>query len=101
MAGLVINSTAVLRLNFCAKLNICALISATSPSCKTLGNIQKAHRTNSTFGFCRHAKPTLKKPKELFFANALTEIERINDNRKIHRQHKSEIQTRECNGAYF
>ena len=33
----------------------------------TLGNIQKANRTNSTFGFCRHAKPTLKKPKELFF----------------------------------
>ena len=33
----------------------------------TLGNIQKASRTNSTFGFCRHAKPTLKKPKELFF----------------------------------
>ena len=32
MAGLVQNSTAVLRLNFCAKLNICASISATSPS---------------------------------------------------------------------
>jgi uncharacterized membrane protein YraQ (UPF0718 family) len=41
MAGLVINSTAVLRLNFCAKLNICALISATSPSCKTLWPILK------------------------------------------------------------
>jgi len=36
MAGSVLNSTAVLRLNFCAKLNICASISATSPSCKTL-----------------------------------------------------------------
>ena len=36
MAGLVLNSTAVLRLNFCAKLNICASVSATSPSCKTL-----------------------------------------------------------------
>ena len=36
MAGLVRNSTAVLRLNFCAKLNICASISATSPSCKPL-----------------------------------------------------------------
>ena len=36
MAGLVLNSTAVLRLNFCAKLNICASISATSPSCKPL-----------------------------------------------------------------
>ena len=38
MAGSVLNSTAVLRLNFCAKLNICASISATSPSCKTLAN---------------------------------------------------------------
>jgi hypothetical protein len=37
---------------------------------ETLGNIQKAHRTNSTFGFCQHANPTLKKPKELFLANA-------------------------------
>jgi len=36
MADLVPNSTAVLRLNFCAKLNICASISATSPSCKPL-----------------------------------------------------------------
>jgi hypothetical protein len=32
----VLNSTAVLRLNFGAKLNICASISATSPSRKTL-----------------------------------------------------------------
>jgi len=31
----------------------------------------ESQRTNSTFGFCRHAKkPTPKKPKELFFANA-------------------------------
>ncbi|WP_312752664.1 hypothetical protein, partial [Epilithonimonas hominis] len=36
MAGSVLNSTAVLRLNFCAKPNICASISATSPSCKPL-----------------------------------------------------------------
>jgi len=36
MAGSVLNSTAVLRLNFCAKLNICASIPATSPSSKTL-----------------------------------------------------------------
>jgi len=35
-----------------------------------LGNIQKASRTNSTFGFLPTQKPTLKKPKELFFANA-------------------------------
>ena len=34
-------TTAVLRLNFCAKLNICASISATSPSCKTLSAIIK------------------------------------------------------------
>jgi len=39
MAGLVLNSTAVLRLNFCAKLNICTSISATSPSCKTLADM--------------------------------------------------------------
>jgi hypothetical protein len=30
----------------------------------------KASRTNSTFGFLPTHKPTLKKPKELFFANA-------------------------------
>jgi hypothetical protein len=35
---------------------------------------RKANRTNSTFGFfCRHAKPTLKKPKELFFCQRSTE----------------------------
>ncbi|MBN8702195.1 MAG: hypothetical protein J0M08_03965 [Bacteroidetes bacterium] len=36
MAAEVLNSTAVLRLNFGAKLNICASISATSPSRKPL-----------------------------------------------------------------
>ena len=36
MAGSVLNSTAALRLNICTKLNICALISATSPSRKPL-----------------------------------------------------------------
>jgi len=36
MAGSVLNSTAVLRLNFSAKLNISASISATSPSCKPI-----------------------------------------------------------------
>lgn len=41
MAGSVLNSTAVLRLNFCAKLNICASISATSPSCKPLVTISR------------------------------------------------------------
>jgi len=43
---------------------------------------RKANRTNSTFGFCRHAKPTLKKPKELFFANARPKIEQNTGNRK-------------------
>jgi hypothetical protein len=37
---------------------------------RVVRHTKKANRTNSTFGFCRHAKPTLKKPKELFFANA-------------------------------
>lgn len=41
MAGLVLNSTAVLRLNICAKLNFCASLSATSPSCETLPTIMK------------------------------------------------------------
>jgi type I restriction enzyme M protein len=36
-----------------------------------LGNIQKANAHSSTFGFCRHAKPTLKKPKELEFLPTL------------------------------
>ena len=39
MAGLVLNSSSVLRLNFCAKLNICASISATSPSREPLADI--------------------------------------------------------------
>jgi len=30
----------------------------------------RANRTNSTFGFLPTRKPTQKKPKELFFANA-------------------------------
>jgi hypothetical protein len=34
---------------------------------------KKASRTNSTFGFLPTHKPTLKKPKELFFANARIE----------------------------
>jgi hypothetical protein len=36
MAGLVLNSTAVLRLNFWTKLAICASISPPSPSAKPL-----------------------------------------------------------------
>jgi hypothetical protein len=39
MAGLVLNPIAVLRLNFCAKLNIRASISATSLSGKPLADI--------------------------------------------------------------
>jgi hypothetical protein len=56
-------------------------LSRTNHYTNTLGNIQKAHRTNSTFGFCRHAKPTLKKPKELFFANARLKNEQNTGNR--------------------
>jgi len=36
MAGLVLKSSSVFQLNFSAKLNICASISATSPSRETL-----------------------------------------------------------------
>jgi hypothetical protein len=36
---------------------------------------KRASRTNSTFGFLPTHKPTLKKPKELFSANARTENE--------------------------
>ena len=45
MAASVLNSMAVLLLNFCAKPNICASISATSPSCKTLCLILKLNET--------------------------------------------------------
>ena len=31
-----------------------------------LGNIQKAHRTNSTFGFCRHESQRRKNQKSCF-----------------------------------
>jgi len=39
--------------------------------------MRKADRTNSTFGFCRHSKANTKKPKKLFFANALKEIKNL------------------------
>jgi hypothetical protein len=32
--------------------------------------MQKAHRTNGTFGFARHTSRPFAKPKEPFFANA-------------------------------
>ena len=48
MADSVLKSTAVLRLNFCTKLNICASISATSPSCQTLAVILGRHITQRT-----------------------------------------------------
>jgi hypothetical protein len=38
MAGLVLNSTAVFQLNFCAKLNICASISATFAKPETVNS---------------------------------------------------------------
>jgi len=34
---------------------------------------KKPTAQTGTFGFCRHAKPTLKNQKSLFFANARTE----------------------------
>jgi len=46
MAGLVQSSTAVFQLNFSTKLNICASISATSPSRKPLAVIIKRHPAN-------------------------------------------------------
>jgi len=47
MAGSVLNSTAVLRLNSRAKLNICASISATSPSCKTVSGQATSDRAKN------------------------------------------------------
>ncbi len=41
MVAEVLNSSSVLTLNFCTKLNICASISTTSPSCKTLAKTPK------------------------------------------------------------
>jgi hypothetical protein len=40
-----------------------------------LGNIQKSPPHKQHIWFLPTQKPTLKKTKELFFANALTEIE--------------------------
>jgi len=37
----------------------------------TVSHTEKASRTNSTFGFLPKRKPTLKKPKELFFLPTL------------------------------
>jgi len=34
----------------------------------------ESQRTNSTFGFCHHAKRQPEKPKELFFAKARMKI---------------------------
>jgi hypothetical protein len=59
------------------------LIPAQRHSQTVVRHTRKANRTNSTFGFCRHAKPTLKKPKELFFANARPKIEQNTENRKM------------------
>jgi hypothetical protein len=43
---------------------------ATNHTQQRYAQLKKASRTNSTFGFLPTHKPTLKKPKELFFANA-------------------------------
>jgi hypothetical protein len=43
----------------------------------------KTSRTNSTFGFLPTHKPTLKKPKELFF---LPTLERNEKNRKLNKK---------------
>ena len=59
MAGLVLNSTAVLRLNFCAKLNIYTSISATSPSCKPLWVTLKLHRTQKKHKKIKYMKDKL------------------------------------------
>ncbi len=47
MAAEVLNSSSVLRLNFCTKLNICPSISATSPSREPLAEMKKQqhHKT--------------------------------------------------------
>ena len=46
MAAEVLNSSSVLRLNFCAKLNICASISATSPSREPLCASAELHEND-------------------------------------------------------
>src|SRR5690606_6284473 len=46
MAGLVLNSSSVLRLDYSAKLNICASISATSPSYRNVGGNSKRRQMN-------------------------------------------------------
>ena len=45
---------------------------------KPLGFIRKrANSTNSTFGFCQHFTPSLKKPKEQFLANANLKLKKL------------------------
>ena len=48
MAGLVLNRTVVILINFCAKLNVCVSKSATSQSSKTLGATAELHSTDRT-----------------------------------------------------
>src|SRR5690554_1267853 len=68
MAGLVLNSTAVLRLNFCTKLNICTSISATSPSCKPLPHIKMTRYSiillTLIFFSCKQTNSSDKKTQE-------------------------------------
>ena len=43
---------------------------------------RKATAQTAHLFFCRHAKPTLKKPKELFIANARTEYTKFENDKK-------------------
>jgi hypothetical protein len=60
MAGSVLNSTVVLRLNFCAKMIIFASIFATAPSCKTLALTLKNRQDGQQ---TERQMPTLRKIK--------------------------------------
>ena len=48
----------------------CALNAPRFLAADRYAQLKEASRTNSTFGFLPTRKPTQKKPKELFFANA-------------------------------
>ena len=59
MAGLVLNSSSVLRLNLCAKLKICAPISATSQSPETLAASVKDDPTTTNRRLKTRKKQTI------------------------------------------
>jgi hypothetical protein len=56
-------------INFCGGGQVFAPKSATAHTLDRCKQAETSH-TNSTFGFLPTQKPTLKKPKELFFATA-------------------------------